>query len=302
MLVLIDGDIFRYRCAFAAERNYYLVELINANGHKEWKEFDTKKEASEYEDRVTRGVSKASTRIWSRKEIQPIENCLQIVKASLETTLKDIEQQYGKVEYRIFLSGKTNFREKIAVSKPYKGNRDTAQKPAHYTRVGEYLTTAWNAETTQGIEADDAIGIGAMDAKERGERYIVVSNDKDLNQIPGLHYNWVSKEFYEVSGKEAKTRFFIQLLAGDATDNIQGIPGIGEVTAAKILAECKSPEEMVDKVHEEYRKYLPDSGEHQEYLLEMANLVYILKKKDTYWIDTKDGIYWEDRYNSQVPH
>jgi hypothetical protein len=301
LLVLIDGDIFRYRCGFAAERNHYLVELTNPNDHKEYRSFDSKKEAKEYLERVTRGVSGAFGQIWTRKEIQPLENCLQIVKGSLTQTLDDVAK--GKVvDYRIFLSGADNFRTKLAVTKVYKGTRSEV-KPTYYKEIGEYLTENWKAETTGGIEADDAIGIAAMEAKEKDVEYVVVSNDKDLNQIPGLHYDWVKKEFYNVSSKEAKTAFFTQLLTGDATDNVPGIPGVGPATAEKILADCKSPEEMIDAVHKEFAKYLPDFGEHQEYLLEMANLVYILRDKNrTPWIDTKDGIYWDQKYNNTIPN
>jgi hypothetical protein len=291
LIALIDGDIFRYRCGFAAERSSYLVELTNTNGHKEFKEFDYKKEADAYSDRVTSGVS-ASTRTWTRKEIQPIENCLQIAKASLSQTLNDIQNKFNaEVEYRIYLSGQSNFRQAVAVTKPYKGNRDKSSKPTHHEELGVYLTKQWNAIVTDGIEADDAIGIAAMEAKTKGTEYIVVSNDKDLHQIPGKHYDWVKKEFYEVSPKEAKTNFFIQVLAGDSTDNIPGLPGVGKVTAEKILAECKTPQEMVETVWKEYAK------EHDShYFREQAELVYILRKQGETWFDTKEGYYWEDRY------
>lgn len=301
MLALIDGDIFRYRCAFAAERNYYLVQLTNANSHKEYKEFDYKKEAQEYGRRVISGVS-ASFRIWQRKEVQPVENCLQIVKTSLQQTIDDVKACFREeVESKIYISGKSNFRDKIATTKPYKGNRETLVKPIYYREVGDYITEKWGANITEGIEADDAIGIAAMEAKERGVSYVVVSNDKDLDQIPGHHYNWTTKEFYEVSAREAKTSFFIQLLAGDATDNIPGLPGIGKATAAKIIQDCKTPEEMVDKVWVTYMDRLGTKGplterQDKDYFLEQANLVFIRKHKDKTWLDTKEGFYWEDRY------
>lgn len=301
ILVLIDGDIFRYRCGFAAERTYYLVDLLNANEHRELKEFDTKKEANQYIENVTKGVN-AKCRTWSRKDVQPLENCLQIVKGSLQGTLDDVASHFGKkVESRVYLSGKANFRESIATTKPYKGNREANAKPTYYTQIGDYIEQQWGAIVTKGIEADDALGIAAMEAKQLGHGYVIVSNDKDLDQIPGDHYNWTTKEFYNVSPREAKTRFFIQVLAGDATDNIPGLPGVGEITATKILSECKTPEEMVDIVWDKYAESIPN-GKGAEYFLEQANLVYILKARHQEWVDTKEGIYWEDKYNSQVPH
>jgi hypothetical protein len=294
MLALIDGDIFRYRCGFAAERNYYLVELTNANSHKEWKEFNYKKEADDYGKRTTQGVD-ASYTIWSRKVVQPLENCLQIVKGSLEGVLNDIKA----TKYRIFLSGPDNFRNEIAVTKEYKGNR-TDVKPVYYKEIAEYVIANWSAEVTDKIEADDAIGIAALEAKQAGVEYVVVSNDKDLDQIPGKHYDWVKKEFYTVSPKEAKTNFFIQLLTGDATDNIPGISGVGPVTARKILEGCKSPEEMVVEC---IKRYIGEThGEWEDYFFEQANLVYIRKHKgEQDWRDTKEGQFaWSKSSKSAV--
>jgi hypothetical protein len=300
--VLIDGDIFRYRCAWAAERMQYLGELINANGHREYRSFDSKKEAESYGERTTKGVAGASYILWSRRELQPVENCLQIVRASLENALTAIKDKYGEVEYSIWLSGKKNFRDLVAVSKPYKGNRDAVPKPTYYMDVAEYLVEHWGATYTDGIEADDALGIAAMEAKEVGKEFIIVSNDKDLHQIPGLHYDWIKKEFYSISPKEAKTQLFTQILSGDSTDNVPGLEGIGPAKAAQILEGAQSPNEMVDRVVEAYKMHGPISW--YSYLIEQARLVYILKKKmdvgakDVYehFLDTKEGFYLEDKY------
>jgi hypothetical protein len=289
--VLIDGDIFRYRCAFAAEKNYYLLELVNASGYREYTQFDTKKGAEQYGERTTKTTNGAFFRIWSRREVQPLENCLQIVKSSLQTALDDIATKYAvpNLHHDIFLSGKENFRTEVAKTKPYKGNREETPKPVYYKDVGDYLTNVWGAITTEGYEADDALGIGAMEAKERGEAYIVVSNDKDLDQIPGDHYNWITKEFYTVSAKEGRTRFYEQLLSGDATDNVPGLPGIGPAKAKEALAKCKSPREMLAKCEEMYRGYAGQDDIDRAYLVEQADLVWIMKKKNEKWSDTKEG-------------
>jgi hypothetical protein len=311
MLVLNDLDIFRYRCGYAAEKNHYLVELTNPDGHKEWKEFSTKKEAADYGARVVAGVS-ASFITWTRKDVQPLENALQIVKQSLSQTYQAIEDKVGeKLTIRAFLSGKTNFRQSIAVTRPYKGNREENTKPTYYDAIGEYLLSNWEAVTTADYEADDAIGIEAMAARERGESVVVVSNDKDLDQIPGWHYNWVTKEFYEVSPKEAKTNLFTQILTGDSTDNVPGLPGVGPATAAKILKECSTPIEMVDACYQAYRDYFVNKDKHlltqqirpyddwaSEYMFEQAQLVYILKRPNEFWDLTKEGTYFIEKYHN----
>lgn len=308
MIILIDGDIFRYRCAFAAERTKYLVELVNASGYHEYSAFDGKKDADEYGARATKGVNGASYTLWSRKDLQPLENCLQIVKSSLENALEAIQSRFPdeKLDYRIWLSGKKNFRDGIAKTKPYKGNRLDTAKPTYYKDVGDYLVESWGAVYTEDIEADDAIGIAAMEAKERGDRYVVVSNDKDLRQIQGSHYNWITKEFSTVSPKEAKEQLFTQILSGDATDNIPGLEGIGPATAAKILEGAQSPEDMVDRVWGSYFNKMQDAGGDvyalaSHYLQEQWALVYILKNKPSGqpqadWQLTKEGKYFCSKY------
>lgn len=298
MIALIDGDIFRYRCSFAAERTKYLVELTNPSGHKEYRETDSKKESDTYIANTTTNVARAYAVLWSRKDLQPIENCLQIVKSCLENTLNEVKA----VEYRIWLSGKKNFRETVAVTKPYKGNREEATKPSYYKDVGDYLQSQWSATYTDGIEADDAIGIAAMEARDLGKEYVIVSNDKDLKQIPGLHYNWVTKEFSTVSPKEAKFQLFSQILSGDNTDNVPGLAGIGPATAAKILEGAQSPEEMVDRIVAAYRESdtcAKQDGWADDYLMEQWALVYILRKPLEAlggWQHTKEGQYFCSKY------
>lgn len=300
MKVLIDGDIFRYRCAFAAERSKYLVELTNPSGHKEYKTFEAKKEADIYSSSASKGIIGVSTFVWSRKDLQPLENCLQIVKSSLENTLNDIQERFPdeKLYYRVWLSGKTCFRDKLAVTKPYKGNRLDTPKPTYYKDVGAYLCEHWGAIYTEDIEADDAIGIAAMEAKEKGMEYIIVTNDKDLRQIPGPHYDWIEKQYGAVSPKEAKFQLFTQILSGDATDNIPGLEGVGPAKAAKILEGSQSPEEMVDRVVASYedREGTRPGGDWRGYLKEQWALVYILKKAGQTWKDTKEGEYFISKY------
>jgi 5'-3' exonuclease len=297
LLVLFDGDIGRYRWGFAAEKTRYLVELVNAGGHREFHHFDAKKEADSFGERTTKGVSGAFFRLWNRKELQPVENCLQIAKASISQTIGELEEKYSeKADLRVFLSGKTNFREGIAKSRPYKGNRDNVPRPSHYKALGDYLVEQWDASIVEGHEADDAISIAAVEAKEAGKKYVVVSNDKDLDQIPGSHYNWITKEFYYVSPKEAKVQFYTQVLTGDSTDNIPGLEGVGPATAEKALAECKTPHECFNTVKNIYYEHLgftqpkgQITDKWARYLVEQADLVWILKKPGEKWSDTKEG-------------
>jgi hypothetical protein len=51
--------------------------------------------------------------------------------------------------YELFLTGKTNFRNDVAVTVPYKGNRTNKAKPVHLPLLREYLVTAWGAKSAK---------------------------------------------------------------------------------------------------------------------------------------------------------
>ena len=83
------------------------------------------------------------------------------------------------------------------------------------------------------MEAEDKVGILAYAAKNRD--HIIVSQDKDLKNIPGWHYNPVNEKLWYTTLQEANHHFWCQVLTGDRVDNILGIPGVGDKTALKIL-------------------------------------------------------------------
>jgi hypothetical protein len=79
---------------------------------------------------------------------------------------------------------------------------------------------------TKIIESDDVLNIGYNRYKEEYD-LIIVSGDKDLNQIPGEHYNPRTHISYFVTDSDAALNLFIQVLAGDDGDGINGLYGIG---------------------------------------------------------------------------
>lgn len=83
--------------------------------------------------------------------------------------------------------------------------------------------------------------------------------------------NYPTGEVFEVSELEGMYNFYKQLLTGDRVDNIQGIPGIGDKKAEKILEGCETEGDMYDSVWNAYRDYLyPDGVKHPQ-LLEKVN-------------------------------
>ena len=144
-------------------------------------------------------------------------------------------------DWTTYLTGKRNFRNDVAVTEKYKGNRKK-EKPVHIQLLRDYLVASWNGVVSDGNEADDEIAIAATSL---GDESIIVSLDKDFDQVQGWHYNFVKKNKYYIKPAEGLLNFYMQFLVGDRIDNIIGVDGIGPVKARKLL-EGKTEQEMFD--------------------------------------------------------
>lgn len=194
-------------------------------------------------------------------------------KARMCEFMEDMILFNGFGEYEAYLTGKGNFRQKVATTAEYKGNR-TAAKPQHYNALRDYLVDKWGAIVIEGQEADDEIGIRAYELDP--EEYTICSIDKDLDMLRGQHYNFVKDTFYEVTEEEAIFNFYKQILTGDRVDNIIGIKGIGDVKAKRILKECKDENEMYLAVLQAYEG-------NSERVLENGRLLWIRRARDQVW-------------------
>ena len=184
-------------------------------------------------------------------------------------TISDILEATQAKEFRIFLTGSDNFRKKI--NPEYKANRKGKPLPKYLNTLREYLVTEWNAEVTDGIEADDALGIESVLHKSNNNDIVVCSFDKDLDQLTGLHYNWNKASMYEVTELEGVRYFYKQMLIGDRSDNIFGVNRIGPKRADDLLNHINTEPEMIDIVYPLY-----DSNERFEM---NGNCLWILRKE-----------------------
>ena len=263
----IDADGIIYRCGFAVEKTKYLVTDSAGNNPAL---FDNKKDASA----AAKVEGEPEAIIWSRKELEPLENALHLVK----TVLDNLPEHTTRTLWLTPAVG--NFRERIATVAKYKGNRDNTARPTYYKEITEYLIKHHDARYTVGQEADDAIGI---EATALGPTMCtVVSFDKDLYQIPGNHFNWVTKEFRTVSRKEGAKFFYEQALSGDPTDNIPGLEGVGTKNAQKILANAESPADAWGRVLAAYQAQYGDFLGRAR-AIETARLVYVRRQSEEIW-------------------
>lgn len=175
--------------------------------------------------------------------------------------------------WKLFLTGKGNFRNDIAITAIYKGNRADKAKPKHLAAVRKHLMREWNANMSEGQEADDSI---AIEATTLGDDGVIVSLDKDLDQVAGWHYNFIKKEAYYITEAEGLLRLYMQILTGDTADNIIGLRNIGNVRAKKMLEDAEDETEMFQRCVEAY-----DGNEDR--VVENAHLLFLRRHEGQTW-------------------
>lgn len=199
------------------------------------------------------------------------ERVRELVDSYMET-LKKVFVKVGPPEIVLSPVGaENNFRYKVAKTLPYKGNR-TAPKPKHYDYIRKLLSEYPGAIIAEGQEADDTI---ADIATENPSKTIIVSQDKDMRQVPGYHLEpldgGAKRPIYYVdpdtlgsivleraTGDKASIfatgdyGLYSQMLLGDTSDNIPGLKGYGAVKVYELMKE--SDLLPVDIVVKEYEK------------------------------------------------
>lgn len=246
LIPLLDCDLIQYRCGFAADSQM-------------------KKEAQEAEPWAD------STRIAEMLQERDYKT---IALHNVRTVIDALLEKF-KGKPRFFLNGDTNFRDRVATIKPYKGNRDDKHKPKYYSEIKDYLIEHWQAEVSQDQESDDALGIAQCSEHPQWST-VICSMDKDMDQIPGYHYNWVKNSFYSVDPDEADRMLFWQMLVGDTVDNIPGINKIGKARANKILEECHTLDLLRSTVQKYYQKQYGELWESA--YTEIGTLLYIRRQ------------------------
>lgn len=213
----------------------------------------------------------------ARANGEPYEDlnfCLHGVKETISSILKNSECD----DSVIFLSHPINSR--MEVFPEYKANRDPAHKPHWYKEIKEYLLDKQFAIlSNEGDEADDALGIAQMSNDDT----VICTLDKDLDQVPGWHYNFSKNRkadgLYHISLTEGDRFFYKQLLTGDATDNI---PGMFRKLGVKATKKYTSPIDSMSDVREMYEHVVSCYKADEEFVKMVAKLLWI-KRTENEW-------------------
>jgi len=180
-------------------------------------------------------------------------------------------------EYTIYLTGEGNFRNEVAKSFPYKGQRP--EKPYQVNPLKEFVLANYPSVISCNEEADDLIAIEAT--KMGFGNCIIASIDKDFMQVPSLIYNPTKQQFTRVDEWSGTVFFYKQVLTGDRVDNIIGIHGIGPSKAEVILKDCTTEKELYDACVKAY------DGD-VDRVIENARLLWLRRYENQMWEPPND--------------
>lgn len=157
-----------------------------------------------------------------------------IYKKQIDDWIIDTITKTESTHYNLFLTIGKVFRHDIATNREYKSGRPK-NKPKFYYELREHLITKWNAFYQDGLEAEDLVAVVQSYNIIIGNEVVIARIDHDFDQIAGVHYNYKKGEFTTITEQEAEYNLWKMLLVGCSTDKIEGIPGIGDKKADKIL-------------------------------------------------------------------
>ena len=165
---------------------------------------------------------------------------------------------------------KKTFRYDCAIEKEYKGqrkkdNNDYEGKMDDILQAMKFIQDNFVTILFEDLEADDVVAV------LQDDNTYIVSDDKDLKQVPGYHYDHTTNNIFKIEPKDAVDSLAYQLLRGDTVDNIPGIPGMGDVKTDVFLQDKPTPRKILHVLN----KYQQEFGiiEGTDRFVETWNLV-----------------------------
>ena len=170
--------------------------------------------------------------------------------------LNIVEKSYNVEKYHVFVKGSNNFRYKIYPQ--YKKNRP----PKHpiIDVLNKYLVDNFGAVEAHNAESDDYVFSYSQLPEYKG-RSIICSVDKDMLQIPGIHYDYQKNKYHIIDDETAKYNLAIQMIMGDQADGIMCLRGYGPKKDKKIIKKGMTDYQMIKVILNEYQKNCATSQE-----------------------------------------
>ena len=345
-IAVVDADTILYQAALALQEDYITITHVDTEWTKDFKNVSAFRGRKKTHDGGWIGEQNAKRS--DDKQISAssftIEEKSKVVKedfvafGKINFKIKDIIKATGCKAVKLLIGGDDNFRYELAQATPYK--EDRAAKPLRYTEVRKWMEKKFTSfspvenptekdisvpvalEVADGEEADDLCAqYGHEDYKHfiktKEHKYVLCYIDKDLKMIVAPRYSYnpakdIVNTVHETTVQDAAYAFCIQLLIGDATDCINGLPnltpeiqekyelrktrGVGLGSAEAILKDCNTVKCLFERVVECYKAYYGEEpkeftsfrGEKSQrtwidYMHENANLLYMRRVHGKEW-------------------
>jgi DNA polymerase-1 len=188
----------------------------------------------------------------------------------------------------------------------YKANRKgMPEELAVQLPVAKEVLDAMNVKTIEysGYEADDIIGTLSLCAEEKGMEVVILTGDRDSLQLAGkttrikipvtrsgkteteeYDYNRVVEQY----GITPEQYIDVKGLMGDQSDNIPGVPGIGEKTALKLIRKFKSIENIYENLYEVDKKSVREKLEANKDIAFLSKKIARIERHMPYMCDIED--------------
>jgi DNA polymerase I len=204
-----------------------------------------------------------------------------------------------------FDAGKTTFRHKTFVE--YKGGRQ--KTPPELSEQFPYIRELLDAYGIQryeleNYEADDIIGTLSLSAEKEGYEVKVISGDKDLTQLSSEHTTvgitrkgitdieeYTPAHVMEKYGLTPEQIIDMKGLMGDPSDNIPGVPGVGEKTAIKLLKEFSTLETLLESIDQVAGNKLKEKLEEFKEQAKMSKELATIERQAPVEVSVENALY-----------
>lgn len=178
---------------------------------------------------------------------------------------------------------------RFAVYPEYKSNRARGIKPMLVGPLRARVAAEDWGRLMPPLEADDVLGI--LQTKPGAGDTIIVSTDKDMQTIPGMHYNPGKDLFFKQTEGMANSYHLRQALMGDTTDGYPGCPGVGEKTVLSLVPDSVEDDEVLPLWNDVILPAFAKKGKDEAFALSQARVARICRASD-YNPATKEVILW----------
>jgi 5'-3' exonuclease len=197
---------------------------------------------------------------------------------------RDLEKLVNRAycdDYVMAVKGERNYRHILYPEYKLHRARNTNELVRFVPSVRKRAVLNGLAVSAEGREADDLMRIWANECKKHKIDYVICSIDKDLRMIPGRYFNINKETSEDIDEFTALQIYYAQIISGDPTDNIPGIPGMGPKKSHAHICECLTEEEMQEAVVGAYIEFYGEGW--FDYLLLNAKLIHLQNHPNDYF-------------------